>query len=111
MKGKVVRNGGYSIETKERIDLGRINANEAIILSFLPLKWKWIARDADGILHIFTSKPRKERSKYKCWKPEYKTLAEAGRKEFIVFPYRQMFKGVSWSDSQPTNIDKLIRGE
>ena len=38
-----------------------INPNEAIILSHLPTKWKWIARDKSGTLYLYTVKPDKGR--------------------------------------------------
>ena len=69
-----------------------INPNEAIILSHLPAKWKWIIRDKKGDLFLFTKKPVSNQ-----WN------------EIMMFPYRNMFKCITRSDKEPTNIDRLLR--
>ena len=83
------------------------DVNEAIILSRLPKKWKWIVRDRSGALYLLTVKPKKDRhgwvfndkgtKKYhSCWS------------DLSAFPYRHLFKCVKWSDSEPTNINRLL---
>ena len=71
-----------------------INPNEAIILSHLPTKWKWIARDRKGNLFLFTRKPV--------------NLTERDTFEMLYFPYKNLFKFIKWTD-QPRNIDRLLR--
>ena len=69
-----------------------INPNEAIILSHLPTKWKWIIRDRKGDLFLFTKKPVPNQ-----WN------------ELMMFPYRNMFKCIKRTDSEATNIDRLLK--
>ena len=71
-----------------------INPNEAIILSHLPTKWKWIARDKDGDLFLYTKKPV--------------NLTKWDGFEMLYFPYKRLFKSIKWTD-QPINIDRLLR--
>lgn len=91
-----------------------MNPNEAIILSHLPTKWKWIARARNGDLVISTSKPKKYLYD-KIWFthdtvewPLDDSVGFNGR-EVQVFPYRNMFKFISWNDPEPRNIDKLLQ--
>ena len=83
-----------------------INPNEAIILSHLPTKWKWIARDKSGGLCLYAKKPNKGET---CW--QYCSW-EGGISSLICFtsfPYRTIFKCIKWSDPEPTNIGRLLK--
>ena len=84
-----------------------IDANEAIILSCLPKKWKWIARDRSGALYIFTVKPKKDR--YGWFFNEKSIKYRSYWSDLEAFPYRHLFKCVKWSDSEPTNINRLLK--
>ena len=78
-----------------------INPNEAIILSHLPSKWKWIARDKDGSLGLYAVKPKRELHS-DVWQVESAYL-------YMPFPYGRMFKSIKWRDMEPINIDRLLR--
>ena len=86
--------------------LDTIDANEAIILSCLPKKWKWIARDCSGELYLFTVKPKKDR--YGWFFNEKGTKSYSYWSDLAAFPYKHRFKCVKWSDSEPTNITRLL---
>lgn len=86
--------------------LATIDINEAIILSCLPKKWKWIARDRSGALYIFTVKPKKDR--YAWVFNDKDTKCHSYWSDIEVFPYKHRFKCVKWSDSEPTNITRLL---
>ena len=80
-----------------------IDPNEAVILSFLPTKWRWLVRDKNGDLVLFARKPRKKQSR------GFWVLQDPKYSDRIELPYRQMFKSIRWSDEEPTNIDKLLK--
>ena len=82
--------------------VGELSPNEAIILSFLPMKWKWVTRDNDRRLAIWTKKPYKEEKRGRWMNT---------KGEVILFPYTELFKTIKWSDNAPVNIDQMIRGE
>lgn len=99
-----VKSRAFSIHTKTGDILKTIDANEAVILSFLPTKWKWITRNKNGDLFIFEKKPIRNRHLGDFWYTH-----SPGHNEGIIFPYSRMFKSVKWSDEGPTNIDKLLK--
>ena len=75
-----------------------LDPNEAIILSHLPTKWKWIARDYNGDLFLFSNKPRKGHMHWMM----------TGLCERTDFPYRTMFKTLKWEDLEAINIDNWL---
>ena len=80
-----------------------IDPNEAVILSFLPTKWRWLARNKDGDLVIFSRKPIRKNNK------DFWFIPNPRYGESLDFPYRRMFGVIKWSDDEPTNIDKLLK--
>lgn len=96
-----VKPRSFKIEKSERIKntFQTIDPNEAIILSHLPTKWKWICRDQNGDIFIFTKKPYKGK--------RYWTTGRTS--DNGMFPYRNIFKSIRWSDEEPVNIDKLLQ--
>lgn len=99
MKQGLRKTGCYIQGTLDGFE-GSLTPNEGVILSFLPMKWKYITRDNDRRLCIWTKKPYKE-TKRNHW------MGESG--DVIFFPYTSLFKMVKWADNQPTNIDELLR--
>ena len=86
--------------------LATIDISEALILSYLLKKWKWMARDRSGELYIFTVKPKKDR--YGWFFNEKGIERRSYWSDLSAFPYRHLFKCVKWSDSEPTNINRLL---
>lgn len=97
---KVPRKTGCYISMAEEYSEG-ITPNEAVILSFLPMKWKYITRDENRQLCLWTRKPIKRKGN--GWWMEY-----GPKNDCCTFPYTNLFKMVKWSDNEPTTIDKLI---
>ncbi len=83
-----------------------INPNEAIILSHLPTKWKWIVRDNQNNLYLHTHKPHL-RSKIKA--PGLWDWSDNPEAKVMKFPYTSLFKCIKMTDTEPTNIDKLLK--
>ena len=76
---------------------------ETAIISSLDEKWKYIARDEDGRLFIFTAKP--EKYVYcSVW-----VRGEDYKGESSYFPFPDLFKFISWSDSEPVLIKNLLK--
>lgn len=98
-----VKTRSFKIERpqKESQAFKLIDPNEAIILSHLPTKWKWVARDKDGNLYLFIKKPSKGSL--------YWMIGSRNRTDVMEFPYRNLFKCIKWTDSDPTNIDRLLQ--
>lgn len=77
-----------------------IPLTEAIILTELPTKYKWIARNANGDLMIYTHKPVKKKYDW--------VIANNKAFSAMFFPYRNKFNSIKWSDNEPVNIDRLL---
>ena len=79
-------------------DIGvKLTETERAILSGLSHEYKWIARDEDGGLYIFKTKPRKG------------GVVNLWRGEFTSFEiYNHLFKFISWNDSIPRLITALL---
>lgn len=60
----------------------------------------WVARDKDGMLYLYTFKPRKSQSK---WLPNIRFDLI----EFIELS-RESFPEVKWEDEEPTEIELSI---
>ena len=93
-----------------------LTQDEYTILNWLPKKWKWIARDCNGDLRIFTSKPVKYEDirTYKLMVRDKIWVINSGKRagnEVIIFPYKQLFKFIKYSDASAYNIDKLLKIE
>lgn len=75
--------------------------SEYIILKNIDSKYKWIARDKDGCLNVYETKPTKSiRAGY--WESDtYKPIN--------LFP--SLFASISWEDKEPYNINNLINSK
>lgn len=84
-------------EHKEPITLSEA---ERIILENIDKDFKWIARDSDGELYIFNSKPTKT---------DWDWVTTKNINKFICFNH--LFQFITWNDSEPYNIEDLLKGE
>lgn len=73
-----------------------------IILENLDEKWKWIAKDKDG-LFIFSAKPTKGE---RIWK--ITGFGNVKFKEISNIFKCNLFDFLSWEDEEPTNIKELL---
>ena len=78
----------------------QFSENEKTILRNLDKKWKWIARDEDGKLFLFTDKPKKDNNSWQLvnFKTSYTPLN--------IFEF--LFQSIQWADNEPVEIEKVI---
>lgn len=78
----------------------QFSEDEKTILRNLDKKWKWIARDEDGKLFLFTDKPKKDNNSWQLvnFKTSYTPLK--------IFEF--LFQSIQWTDDEPVEIAKVI---
>lgn len=78
----------------------QFSEDEKTILRNLDKKWKWIARDEDGKLFLFTDKPKKDNNGWQLvnFKTSYASLN--------IFEF--LFQSIQWTDDEPVEIAKVI---
>ena len=86
----------------ERKEPPRLTNDEIAILRNIDKKYKWIARDKNGILYIYDSVPEK-RGNYK-WSRD--TLHVDILSSFSLFSH--MFNFIKWTDDEPYVIVDLL---
>lgn len=88
-------------EHKEKITLSEA---ERIILENIDKEYKWIARDElNNILWIFAEKPTKNNG---WW------INESNSKIGVNLAlFNHLFQFITWNDSEPYNIEELLKGE
>lgn len=89
-------------EHKEKIT---ISETERIILENIDKDYCYIARDKDGDLWIYASKPQWNKES-KLWCNVHDTLIA---REF--YPFNHLFKFIKWENEQAYNIEELLKGE
>ena len=77
----------------------QFSANEKTILRSLSEEWKWLARDKNGLLYVYTHKPLKSSNCYSCTHGSYA--------DFDTFGHS--FQAIQWTDDEPVEIEKVIR--
>lgn len=75
-----------------------ITEDEKVILLNLPEKYKWIARDENGLLYIFHDKPKKK---------EFTWIIGFGSRCLSLFNH--LFQMVRWEDDEPWKFDDLLK--
>lgn len=73
--------------------------DEKVILRNLPDEFKWIARDSDDYLAIFTTKPRKD-CEYSVWLGGGDVLCLKG--------FNHIFQSIKWEDDEPCEFRKYL---
>lgn len=82
----------------ERKEKPKPTDDEKVILRNVPEYYKWIARDKNGLICLYTNKPRK------C---EYSW----GGCKYMLLPFEHIFKFIKWEDEEPYSIEDLLKGE
>lgn len=72
-------------EHKEKITLSDA---ERVILENIDKEYKWIARDVDGDLIVYSENHDRER---------------------YIAPFNHLFQFIKWEDEQPYNIEELLK--
>lgn len=76
----------------------QFSKEEKTILRNLDKKWKWIARDENGLLCIYTHRPIKYSENY--------LRSEGSWNNFGL--YENLFQSIQWTDDEPVEIAKVI---
>lgn len=70
--------------------------DEKIIASNIDKEYKWMARDADGILCVYREKPEKTDDIWDAFS------------EFVYFSaFDHLFPAIKWEDEEPTLISDI----
>jgi hypothetical protein len=77
----------------------QFSEDEKTILRNLEKKWKWLARDKDGLLSVYTHKPLKSSNGYFSTQGSYAFFDTFGH----------LFQSIQWTDDEPVEIAKVIR--
>ena len=73
--------------------------DEKVILRNLPKEYKWIARDKNGCLYVYASKPKKGIT---MWEDS---------SGLPMFPFYHLFQFIKWEDKEPYLIEELLGEE
>lgn len=84
----------------EHKEIPKISNAERVILENVNKEYKWIARDMQGRLYIYNSKPEKTES-YWSWTDNL----------LHFMAYNHLFQFIKWEDIEPYNIEELLKGE
>ena len=82
----------------ERKEEPKPTYDEKIILRNLPKKYKYIARDKNGLIFLYAKKPNK------C---EYSW----GGCKYMLLPLEHLFQFIQWEDEEPYSIAELLGWE
>ena len=76
----------------------KLTEDEKVILRNLPKKYKWIARDKNGCLYAYASKPKKG---IIMWESD----------GLPMIPFDHLFQFIKWEDEEPYSIEELLKEE
>ena len=82
----------------ERKETPKLTEDEKAILRNVPKHYEWIARDIDGHLYIYASKPKKGLT---IW-------VDTG---LPMVSFDHLFQFIQWEDEEPYSIEKLLKRE
>ena len=78
--------------------------DELCILRNIDKEYKWIAKDIDGDLWIYTNKPKKEYDRY--WK-DCSSSKSLSFEPLDIFK-NSLFTEIKWEDEEPVYIDDYV---
>lgn len=81
-----------------------LSSDEKALLRCLPKEIKWIARDEEGELWCFETKPFKASSDYADYWDYKPNTSEA----YELNVFKHLFQFVKWEDDEPTSIEELL---
>lgn len=88
----------------ERKEMPKLTDDEKAILRNIDKKYRWIARDEDEMLIIFTGKPIKKDYYWKC-------KDEDEDDECCLFLFAHLFQSIKWEDGETYFIEDLLKGD
>lgn len=77
----------------------KLTEDERVILENLPKKYKYIARDPNGLLYIYGNKPTKDSGGWFNGMNDNLSL------------FKHLFQFIKQEDREPYNIEELLKGE
>ena len=93
---KVIKNGFKAIDNCE---LSLLTKQEKVIINSIDNSiWKYIARDENGHLYLYLSKPKK-------YDDMWDSKGDTNVSDFWAFD--RMFRFISWNDPEPFEVAKL----
>lgn len=95
-QGSESRKNWLNAEYKEPIYLTN---DEIVILKNIDKEYKWIARDENGMLCVFSDEPYKNEELKEWFYRHYSSLCSL----------MHLFQFVKWEDEVPYEIDKLLK--
>lgn len=91
------------LKAQKEKDKWQFTEDEKVILRNLPEKYTWIARDNNGGLFVFTTKPNKREPETGLWRIE--TSVEYF---YSLSAFEYLFQCIQWSDTEPCEFRKYI---
>ena len=86
----------------ERKEKPHLTDDEKVILRNIDKAFKYIVRDEDGMLFLFTGKPIKMDYYWKCEDEDDKCY---------VYLFDHLFQFIKWEDKDPYFIEDLLKGD
>lgn len=77
----------------------KLTDDEKVILRNIDKKYKWIARDYDGDLRVYSERPIKNLG---IWEHEW------GKSEATHIPFNNLFQFIQYDNKEPYEISKLL---
>lgn len=79
--------------------MNRLTEDEKAILRNISKKYRYVARDEDGTLFVFTEKPFKLDYYWKSGNED----------EYSVYLFNHLFRFIKWEDEEPYLIEDLLK--
>lgn len=102
-RGKSCKDGIEFWLKAEHKEKPKLSDAERVILENIGECYKWISRDANGNLFIYQVPPVKIDKRWFC------NLTSVHISSFVMF--NDLFQFIKWEDTEPYNIQKLLKGE
>lgn len=83
----------------------KLTEDEKAILRNIDKRFKWISRDEDGELMVYSTRPLKDRHIMKKWRVPLTDEYE------LIHIFNHLFQFIKWQDEEPYLIEDLLEGE
>lgn len=90
------------LKTQKEKDKWQFTEDEKVILRNLPKEYKWITRDKNGELFVFSPKPKRD-SFYGVW-----CVDSCAQDFYSLRVLKHLFQCIKWSDTEPCEFRKFI---
>lgn len=77
-----------------------LTETEKHIVLAIDEEWKWIARNYDTTLCVFSDTPRQRKQHWLCWEKN-------GGYYSPLIPLNHHFQFIQWTDNEPVSLDEL----